>query len=86
MKKLILLLAVTAFTAMPGLVPAVHADDGVAADVKEGAQDAGKSIRKGARKVKDKTCELVNGKMNCAVKKLKHKAQNAGDEVKDKLN
>ena len=61
------------------------ADDSVGDHVKEGASDVKKEVKKGVRSAKDKTCEMVNGKMECAAKKLKHKAQNVGDEVKDKL-
>ena len=60
--------------------------EGLGEKVNESAKDTGKAVRKGARSLKDKTCEMVDGKMNCAAKKLKHKAQNAGDEVKDKVD
>lgn len=49
----------------------------------EAARDVSKNARKGARAIKDETCTLVKGKMECAAKKLKHKAQNAGDEIRD---
>ena len=66
---------------------AAHANEpNIGKDIKEATQDAGKHIKKGARKVKDETCEMVNGKMECAAKKLKHKVKNGADEVKDKMN
>ena len=40
------------------------------------------SAKKGVRNIKDKTCEMINGKMECAAKKVGHKIQNATDEVK----
>ena len=49
------------------------------------AHDAKKNTKKAVRKVKDKTCTMVNGKMECAAKRIKHKAENAADEVRDKL-
>lgn len=64
-------------------MPAFAEESEVAEDTKEVASDVKKSVKKGARKVKDETCELVNGKMECVGKKLKHKAQNVGDELKD---
>lgn len=64
----------------------VHAETSIGKDVKEATQDAGKAVKKGVRKVKDETCEMVNGKMECAAKKVKHKIQNGVDEVKDKAN
>lgn len=61
-------------------------DETVGEKISEAGRDAKKNLKKGARAVKDKTCEWVNGKMECAAKKLKHKAQNASDEVKDKVD
>jgi hypothetical protein len=52
----------------------------------EAAHDAKKNAKKATRKIKDKTCEMVNGKMECTAKKIKHKAQNAMDEAKDKVD
>ena len=63
----------------------VFAED-VGTNVNEAAKDTKKAVRKGARKVRDKTCEMVDGKLNCAAKKLKHKVQNAGDDVSDKVD
>lgn len=58
--------------------------------VKEKAVEAGKDLKKNAKKgwnkVKDETCTLVNGKMECAAKRLKHEAENLGNEVKDKVD
>lgn len=54
--------------------------------VGEVASDTKKAVKKGVRNMKDATCEMVNGKMECAGKKLKHKAQNAGDEIGDKAD
>ena len=51
--------------------------------IHEGANDTKRAAKKAVRGAKDKGCELVNGKMDCAGKKLKHKAQNAGDKMED---
>lgn len=69
----------TAFAALP-----VRAEETLGEKVEEGASDTGKAIKKSARNVKDKTCEMVNGKLECAGKKLKHRAKNAADEINDK--
>lgn len=42
------------------------------------------SVKSTYRKGKDKTCEMVNGKMSCAGKKMKHKMQNAADSIDTK--
>lgn len=52
--------------------------------IKEVGRDTKTGIKKGARAVQDETCEMINGKMECMGKKLKHKAQNAIDDIKDK--
>jgi hypothetical protein len=43
---------------------------------------AEKSAKKAVREVKDKTCEMVHGKLHCTAKKIKHKTQNAIDDAK----
>jgi len=81
------LLTVTLFGAVLGLgfSPAYvrAADDTVGEKAEEAVNDTGRAVKKGARSVKDKTCELVNGKMECAGKKLKNKAKNTVDKVED---
>ena len=54
--------------------------------VSEAAEDTGKAIKKTTRKVKDKTCHMVKGKMECAAENVKHKVENAIDEGKDKVD
>lgn len=53
---------------------------------KEAYEDTKKATKKAYRSVKDKTCEMVNGKMECAVKKVGNSIKNGTDEVKDKAN
>lgn len=74
-------LAVTLGLAAP--VAYVHADDTMGEKAGEAAKDTGRAVKKGARAVQDKSCELVNGKMECAGKKLKNKAKNTVDKVED---
>jgi S-methylmethionine-dependent homocysteine/selenocysteine methylase len=38
-------------------------------------------VKKTYRDAKDKTCEMVNGKMKCVGKKIKNKARNAKDKI-----
>jgi hypothetical protein len=53
-------------------------------DMKQAGRDLSKGVKKTARKIDDKSCEMVNGKMDCAGQKLKHGAQNVGDDIKGK--
>lgn len=70
-----------------GLAPvALRAESDLSKDTKEAVSDVKKGARKTGRKIKDKTCELVDGKMSCAGKKMKHKVENAADDVKDAVN
>lgn len=64
-------------------LPVVYAEETAKEKVTEAASDTKKEAKQLGRKVKDETCELVNGKMECVGKKIKNKAKNAGDEVKD---
>lgn len=62
------------------------ADETVKEKAQEVSNDTKRAMRKGSRKVQDKTCEMVNGKMECAGKKAKHAVQNAGDKVEDAVD
>ena len=42
--------------------------------------------KRGYRAAQDQVCELVNGKMECMAKKMKHKVENLSDEAKTKTN
>lgn len=44
------------------------------------------SVKKTARDIKDKTCEMINGKMECVAKQVKHTGQDAMDAAKTKVN
>ncbi len=45
--------------------------------------DTKRSTREGWRKVKNESCEIVNGKTKCFVKKTKHTAESGADRVED---
>jgi hypothetical protein len=86
-RAIILGIILAAFSAGPMHAMAEeNTADKVVSETGEAARDTGKVIKKKARAAKDKGCEMVNGKMDCAAKKLKHKAQNAKDEVNDKVD
>lgn len=53
---------------------------------KELVNDGKRATSKTARKVKDEVCEMVDGKMKCVGKKIKHAAQNASDNLEDALD
>jgi hypothetical protein len=53
----------------------------------EKIEDTGRTIKrktkKGMNHAKDEVCEMVNGRMECIGKKIKHKTGEAVDSVKD---
>lgn len=63
-----------------------HAAETTKEKAAEAARDTKKNTKKVYREVKDEVCEMVNGKMECVGQKIKHKTQNAVDEVKDKAD
>lgn len=54
--------------------------------VKEMSNDAGRATDQAVRDVKDEACEMVNGKMECAADKVKHKVQEGADAVEDTVD
>ena len=64
----------------------VNADDTVAETANEVGNDSKRAVKKTARTVKDKTCEMINGKMECAAQKAKHAVQNGADKVEDAID
>jgi len=47
--------------------------------------DAKNKTKEAYRKVKDEACEMVNGKLECAKQKIKHKAKNIKDDANDEI-
>ncbi|MBS1968844.1 MAG: hypothetical protein JSU04_00965 [Bdellovibrionales bacterium] len=48
------------------------------------ANKATDSVKESYRDVKDKTCEMVNGKIHCVGKKIMNKAKTLGDKTETK--
>jgi hypothetical protein len=51
--------------------------------IKENINDSKRAAKQESRNFEDRTCELVNGKMTCALKKVKHSAEKRADQIKD---
>ena len=62
------------------------ADETMEEKTKEAVQDTKRAGKKAVRIVDDKVCSLVNGKMECAVKKVKHAGESIGDEAEDAVD
>ena len=61
----------------------VHADNSIGETAKELTNDSKRATENAVRVAKDKTCEMVKGKMECAIQKAKHVMQKANAEVED---
>lgn len=57
---------------------------------KQKAEEMGNDVKRGTksatRKVQDETCELVNGKMECAVQKTENSIKKGADKVEDAID
>lgn len=59
-----------------------HAEETLGEKAQAKMETAKNQAKKTYRKAKDKVCDIVNGKVECEAKKLKHRAQNAADKLK----
>jgi hypothetical protein len=75
-------LAVIGFTSQLALADESTADK-MKDDTKQAVKDTKHSVKKAGRSASDEACPIVNGKAKCAVRKAKHKVQNATDGLKD---
>lgn len=72
------LVSVLGFLLLLGFSTTVsQADETVGDKVKVAATDTKRAVKKTYRKVKDETCSLTKGKMECAADRVKHSVQNA---------
>lgn len=78
MKKLKIIKPLLAFTFAIYLGSPAFAGE---SSVTTTADEVGNAVKKSVRTAKDKTCEMINGKMQCLGKKIKHKLENASDEA-----
>jgi hypothetical protein len=62
-----------------------QAEDSLKKKATEKMNDTRRGVQKAGRELKDKTCELMNGKMECALQKAKHTVQDVADKVEDAL-
>jgi len=60
------------------------AGESVEQKARESMSEANKKAKKAYRSAKDEACEMVNGKLQCAGAKMKHKMENLKDEVESK--
>lgn len=72
---------------MVSMAGAVYADaNSVKTNAKETWNDTKRGTKKAVRDVKDSTCEMINGKMECAAKKAGNSIKNGADKVEDAVD
>lgn len=71
-------------TALAGVIGAnvVHAEETIGEKAEAAGHDAARAVKKGAHRVEEAVC--MEGDVKCMQKKAEHRAQEAGDYVKDK--
>ncbi len=67
-----------------GIAVNAFADETLMQKAETDKNQATDAVKKTYRSAKDQACPLVNGKVVCAEKKIKHSAQNLSDESKTK--
>lgn len=55
-------------------------------EIQEVGNDLKRDAEKAVRDAKDESCEMINGKVECAAKKVKHSIQNGADAVEDAID
>ena len=85
-KKLAVIATIAAVSAFLAVAPKAFAEESTGDKVKQDANEMKTGAKKMGREASDKTCEMVNGKMQCAGKKMKHAVENTTDSAKDKVN
>lgn len=84
MKNAIKLMSAFALTGLVSLSHFSFAEETVIEKAETVKNKSGDAVKKGYRNVKDKTCEMINGKLDCTMKKVGNKINNATDDVKTK--
>ncbi len=83
-RKLFILLISVAALSFVGT--SCNKDRSVKQEMEETGRDIGRGTSKAVRDLKDKSCEMIDGKMQCAGQKVKHSIQNTSDKVEDAID
>lgn len=78
-------LAVLIFTIMINTSVYSIAEETVTEKIETNTNKSRDAVKGTFRNVQDKTCEMLNGKMECFAKKAKHKMQNVMDKADTKI-
>ena len=73
------------FFSLLTMMSLTFAEDSIKKKATETMNDTRRGVQKAGRDLKDKTCRLMNGQMECALQKAKHTIQDVADGVEDAL-
>jgi uncharacterized protein YgiB involved in biofilm formation len=59
--------------------------ENIGSNMEESMDDAGRQAEEFGRDVKQESCELINGKMECATERAGDSMEDKGDDVEDSL-
>ena len=59
----------------------IYAEETATEKIESSVNKTADGVKKTYRKAKDKTCEMINGKMKCIAKKIKNESKNLKDNV-----
>jgi hypothetical protein len=76
------LLSIYILVVATGLGMTTVAEETTIEKAETGTNKATDKVKSSYRNVEDRACEMINGKMECAGKKIKHKIKNGSDEIK----
>ncbi len=76
-------IALIAATMMMAPIAFSHAEETVKEKVQEAGKDTKRAFKKGANRVEEKSCEMINGKLQCLGDKIENRAEETSDKVKD---
>ncbi len=82
--KIAKLMEIAIFTASLSLGVFALAEETTLEKAETLTNEAADGVKSTYREAKDKTCEMINGKLECVGQKVKNKALNAKDKVSTK--
>lgn len=84
--RLLVLAVIISTTAALTAFNNASAGDSLTETAKELGNDTRRATKDAVRKVKDKTCHIRKGKMECALQKTKHTLQKGSDQIEDAID
>lgn len=85
MKKLLSLALVATLSSFMLTACSEERRENIGSNMEESMDDAGRQAEEFGRDVKQESCELINGKMECATERAGDSMEDMGDDVEDTM-